>query len=88
MAEMRSEVASGEGSESPDTQSERSSPESCVYVSPEPRTLKIERRPHVRRRVWVLLVLLAALLIITLAFSLIALIALLHYPNALAHVST
>ena len=84
---MRTELAFGEGNESPDTQSEMTQPESCVYVSPETRTLAIERRPRVRCSVCVLLillVLLAALFIITVAVSLFALIALLHYQNALA----
>ena len=49
MTEMRAEVARGEGNKSPNTQSERSSPGSCVYVSLEQQTLPIECRPRVRR---------------------------------------
>ena len=83
MTEMSAEVARGEGNQPFDKQSKSSPPGSCVYVSPEPRTLEMERRPRVRRCVCVLLILVAALFIITLAVSLFALIALLHYQNAL-----
>ena len=88
MTDMNTQLAIGQGNESPDMQSESSPPESCVYVSPESRTLAIESRSgRVRCSVCVLLVLvvlLAALFIITLAVSLFAIIALLQYQNALA----
>ena len=83
MTDMSAELARREGNESPNTQSERSPPGSYVNVSPEPRTLAIERQPRVRRSVCVLLVVLAALFIITLPISG-ALIALHYYQNALA----
>ena len=87
---MSSELSRGEGHESRDSQSERSPPGSCVYVSPESRTLASERRSRVRRGVCLLLVLfvvLASLFVITLAISG-ALIVLLLYQNALATTST
>ena len=82
---MRAELARGEGDKSPDTQTERSPSESCVYVSPEPRTLANERRPRVRRSVCLLFVLLSTLFVVTLAVSLFALVlAMLFYQNTLA----
>ena len=84
MIDIREELARGERDVSPYTQLQRSLRESCVYVSPQPRTLANKRRPRVRHSVCLLLVVLAALFIITLAVSLFALIAKLLYHNALA----
>ena len=86
---MNAELVNGEGDESPDKQSERSTPGGCVQrLSPEPRTMVIERRPRVRLCVCVLLVLLvllvALIIIITLAVSLCVLIVPRNYPNAFA----
>ena len=49
-------------------------------MSPEPRTLAIERRPHVRRRVRLLLVLLAAFFQGTLDVVLSAIVSILLFP--------
>ena len=88
MTDMSAEHARGKGNESPDTQSERWPPGSCMYVSPEPQTLATERQPRVRRSVCVLLVLFATLFIITLAVSLCVIIALLFIIYAFVSTAT
>ena len=86
MTELRNELAIGEENESLGTVTESSPSGSSVYESPEVGT-EIEPRARVHRCVWVLLLLLAALGIITLVISLFVIIGWLLYQNNLPSTS-